>query len=235
MSPTWSQERIAVVGCGGLGVPAAWTLALAGARSLRLVDTDRVELSNIHRQVLYDEPDCDAPKANALAAALKARFEGMDIQCVDRRFSWDNAESILAGCFAAVEGSDDAEAKFALSDWAITSGDPQERHRIAVIAAAIGRRGQWMVVEPRGACYRCIFEEPPPAEMLATCAVAGVLGPVVGTVGALAARSLIRSLCNQDDPARSALVRWLPGDVRRTHVSRAADCRCAATATEANA
>ena len=234
MTQARSLPRIAVVGCGGLGVPAAWTLALSGARKLCLVDTDHVELSNLHRQVLYDQIDCERPKASALAAALHSRFDHMDIQCLDQRLTQENVEVLLSGCTAAVEGSDDAVAKFALSDWAI-SGPGELPPRTAVIAAAIGRRGQWMVVEPHGACYRCLFEEPPPAEMLATCAVAGVLGPVVGTVGALAARSLLRSLRGRSDPARSALVRWLPGEIRQTKVTRAADCPCAAALRTLNA
>ncbi len=233
MPDDWAHQSIGIVGCGGLGVPAAWTLALAGARKLRLVDADRVELSNLHRQVLYNETDCDQAKTERLAAALRQRFPELDIECTESRLLPDNAELLLQGCNAVVEGSDDAEAKFAVNDWAVASSGGNGRQRIAVIAAAIGRRGQWMVVEPEGACYRCLFEEPPPAEMLATCAIAGVLGPVVGSVGALAARSLIRTLTNQPDPARSALVRWLPGDVRQTRVERAMDCRCSDPLVEA--
>lgn len=219
----WRHKTVAVVGCGGLGVPAAWTLAHAGVQRLRLIDADNVDLTNLHRQVLFSEADCGEAKTARLAAALHKRFEGLHVTCVDQRLTPANADGLLADCDVAVEGSDDAVAKFAVNDWASKRG----RGRSAVIAAAIGRRGQWMVVRPDGACYRCLFEAPPPAEMLATCAIAGVLGPVVGAVGALAARSLIQTLDGHPDPAASALVRWLPGMIRRTPVQRAPDCPCA--------
>ena len=228
----WQTETVAVVGCGGLGVPAAWTLAHAGARRLRLIDGDEVELSNLHRQVLYQAADCGQPKTARLAAALQRRFDGLQITCVDQRVTPDNASTLLADCAAVVEGSDDAVAKFAINDWAIDPDPDGHRRRSAVIAAAIGRRGQWMLVQPGGACYRCLFEEPPPAEMLATCAIAGVMGPVVGLVGAMAARSLVQTLEGHGDCAASARVRWLPGMVRRTPVQPAVDCSCARQARE---
>lgn len=214
-----------MIGCGGLGVPAAWTLAHAGACDLLLVDDDVVEESNLHRQVLYDEADLGLPKAERLAAALQRRFAHLTVTCRQARVTPDNAETVLRGCETVLEGTDDAGCKFAVSDWA-AAGPRSERRRVAAVAAAIGRRGQWMVIEPRGACYRCLFEEPPPAELLASCAVAGVLGPVVGAVGAMAARSLLRVRAGRDDPARSALVRWLPTGPRRTPVAVAPDCWC---------
>lgn len=226
----WREAPVTVVGCGGLGVPAAWTLAHAGAKQLRLIDADTVDVTNLHRQVLFSEADCGLPKASRLAAALQARFTGLQVTCVAQRLGPHNTEELLAGCDVVVEGSDDAVAKFAVSDWASTT--PSRSKRSAVIAAAIGRRGQWMVVHPGGACYRCLFEQPPPPEMLATCAVAGVLGPVVGAVGALAARSLIQTLDGHGDPAASALIRWLPGEARSTAVRRAPDCPCALAGLE---
>ena len=218
-----TPHTCAVVGCGGLGVPAAWTLALAGVRRLVLIDTDVVELSNLHRQVLYDEADLGQAKADCLAAHLRTRFPACAIETRQCRLDAGNVDAVLAGCTAVVEGSDDAICKFVVNDWAFAA---LPRNRTASIAAAIGRRAQWMVVEPAGACYRCLFEEPPPAAMLATCQVAGVLGPVVGLAGAMAARALVRSLRDEPDPARSALVRVQPDGWHRTRVPPAADCPC---------
>ena len=225
MAAAWRERTVAVIGCGGLGVPAAWTLALAGARDLRVIDPDRVEASNLHRQVLYGEADVGRLKVEVIARRLGSDFPGLRIASVAERVDPENVESLLSGCSVVIEGSDDAFAKFVVNDWAVSNVAGQ-RQRHASIAAAIGRRGQWMVVHPGGGCYRCLFEEPPPAEMLATCLTAGVLGPVVATVGALAARSLIAVLEGRPDPADSALVRWLPGDIRTTSVAVASDCRC---------
>ncbi len=214
-------HTIAIVGCGGLGVPAAWTLAAAGARRLVLVDADRVELGNLHRQVLYTQGDVGAPKAERLAAALQARFAGLAVQVRGTRVDSDNTEAALASCAAAVECSDDAQCKFAVNDWAIAAPN-----RTATIAAAIGRRGQWFTVRPAGPCYRCLFEQPPSPEALATCSIAGVIGPVVGIVGSLAARSLWRALTGVADPAAGALVRWTPRGTLHTPVAAADDCVC---------
>jgi molybdopterin/thiamine biosynthesis adenylyltransferase len=212
--------RIAVVGCGGLGVPAAWTLALGGVHQLRLIDADTVELSNLHRQVLYTTADIGQSKAATLAAVLRARVA--EIEVVQDRLDAHNAATLLDGCDAVFEGSDDAACKFAVNDWAIA----RPRRRYAVIAAAIGRRGQWMQLGPATACYRCLFGGPPPAETLATCQIAGVLGPAVGLSAALAARSLLAALQGRDDIAHSALVRWTPRGLLRTAVQADPTCRC---------
>ncbi len=215
------MTRVALVGCGGLGVPAAWTLALGGKRQFRLVDADVVEESNLHRQVLYTTADFGLPKGAQLAALLRERFAA-DVEFVPARLDAANAATLLEGCDAVLEGSDDALAKFAVNDWAVA----RPRQRTAVIAAAIGRRGQWFAVTPRSSCYRCLFEAPPPPESLATCAIAGVLGPVTGQVGGYAAQALLHALADQADAAAGALVRLSPRGLQRTAVAAAADCRC---------
>ncbi len=222
----WRDRVIAVVGCGGLGVPAAWTLALAGARQLRLIDDDVVELSNLHRQVRYREADVGAPKAACLAAALQRRFSGLQVDVRRARLTAASAPALLADAAAVFEGSDDAVCKFEVNDRVVAAWAGGPGPRVGVIAAAVARRGQWMVLTPAGACYRCLFEAPPPPESLATCETAGVLGPVVGHVGAAAARALVAELMGRPDPARSALVRWEAGAYRRTEVRPASDCGC---------
>ena len=218
-----ATHTFAVLGCGGLGVPAAWTLALARVARLVLIDDDRVEPSNLHRQVLYTEADAGRAKAEVLADHLRGRFPDTIFEARCARADAGSVAAVLSGCAAVIEGSDDAECKFVVNDWASLW---RGRDRRVCIAAAIGRRGQWMVVEPEGACYRCLFEEPPPPETLASCRVAGVLGPVVGLAGAFAARALLRSVRGEEDPARSALVRVQPDGWHRTVVDPAADCGC---------
>ncbi|MCO4762286.1 MAG: ThiF family adenylyltransferase [Myxococcales bacterium] len=224
----WRHRPIAIVGCGGLGVPAAWTLALGGARHLRLIDADTVELSNLHRQVLYGEQDVGQRKTAQLATALTSRFSGLEVEVVPQRLTADNQSTLLSGTLAVVEGTDDAACKFRVSDHVVDARRTQDRSQpqIAVIAAAVSRQGQWMTITPDGACYRCLFEAPPPAESLATCETAGVLGPVVGHIGAAAGRALARTLSGRPDPSQSALIRWHQGDYRRVAVPTAADCPC---------
>ncbi len=223
-----SDWTVAVLGCGGLGVPAAWTLALDGRHRLVLIDDDRVEISNLHRQILYQTSDVDQPKAERLAAALREIQPQLKVEVRQGRLSPHNAGELLRGCDAVIEGTDDAVSKFAVSDLVVSGGGP----KIASIAAAIGRRGQWMVVRQQGPCYRCLFEEPPPPESLATCQIAGVLGPAVGQVGALVARSLLAALDNRPDPADGTLVRLNARGLLRTAVAPAPDCRCQARPAE---
>lgn len=221
-------RTVAVLGCGGLGVPAAWTLALDGRHRLLLIDDDRVEISNLHRQILYQTADVGLPKAERLAAALRAIQPQLRVEVRQGRLSPHNAGELLQGCDALIEGTDDAVSKFAVSDLVVSGRGPT----IASIAAAIGRRGQWMLVRQRGPCYRCLFEEPPPPESLATCQIAGVLGPAVGQLGALAARSLLAALDGRCDPADGALVRLNARGLLRTAVAAAVDCRCQARPAE---
>lgn len=216
---------VAVVGCGGLGVPAAWTLAALGVPELVLVDDDVVELSNLHRQVLYGQADIGQPKTAVLARQLHGRYPRLVVTQRAGRIGTVTVNSLLDACTAVLEGSDDAAAKFAVNDWIV--GDCQ---RCGVVAAAIGRRGQWMAVAAATACYRCIFEAPPPPESVATCSVAGVIGSTVGVVGSLAARSLGAVLVGAPDPALGALLRWTARGVLRTPVARAPDCICGGVA-----
>lgn len=216
------QLPIAIVGCGGLGVPAAWTLAFAGCRRLTLVDDDCIELSNLHRQVLYPYAAIGLSKAEQLATALQARFGPLDIRCRQLRVTAGTVSAALNECAAVVECTDDAASKFIVNDWLIAN-----RARTGTIAAAIGRGGQWFTVSRHTSCYRCLFQQPPDPEVVATCSVAGVLGPVVGAVGSWAARSLLAAVQGQPDAGRGALVRFSPRGLLRTPVGRAADCICA--------
>ncbi len=214
---------VTVLGCGGIGVPAAWTLALAGVKQLRLIDGDRVELSNLHRQVLYSTADIGQPKAEVLARALQQRFPDLRYEVTVMQATVDNFDALLQNCTYLLEASDQAELKFIASDWAIQ----QPRQRTVTIAAAIGRRGQWLTVTPQSACYRCIFEAPPPPELLSTCQIAGVLGPAVGQVGAFAARSLVRAMRGQAEGAIDGLIRLQPQGITRIGVQKAEACICA--------
>lgn len=193
-APPLAQQRVVVIGCGGLGVPAAWTLAAAGVGALTLWDDDRVELSNLHRQTLYREVDVGRAKVDALAAALQRRYPAVRVDRVAARLDSAGAvQAAIAGADAVFEGSDDAASKFATND-AVIAAHRRGAATVAAIAGAVGRRGQLLLVRPGSACLRCAFEEPPAAEAAATCRVAGALGPAVGLVGSLAARALVGAL-----------------------------------------
>lgn len=177
--------RATIVGAGGLGGPLALSLGAAGIE-LTIVDPDIVEVSNLHRQIQFATADLGKPKATLLAGTVVAR--GGRARGYQTRWRAEDADDISADADLIVDGSDDPETKFAVADWAVANGRPY------VIAAALRYGGNVFVGAPAAACYRCLFEEPVAA---ATCAAAGVLGPVVGAIGGVAA-ALAIGLANGD-------------------------------------
>ena len=169
------MTRATIVGAGGLGGPLALALGDAGVELL-IVDPDVVDESNLHRQIQFTRADVGKQKAAVLAAAVTAR--GGKARGYQTRWTTDDADDISGDGDLIVDGSDDPDTKFAVADWAVANSKPY------VIAAALRYGGNVLVGAPGSACYRCLFEDPVPA---ATCAAAGVLGPVVGAIGGLAA------------------------------------------------
>lgn len=167
--------RATVVGAGGLGGPLAIALGAAGFE-LRIVDPDSVDETNLHRQIQFKRDDLGKPKAALLAEAVAAR--GGRARGYALRWTADDADDLSGDCDLVVDGSDDPETKFAVADWAVKAGRPY------VIAAALQFGGNALAGAPGFGCYRCLFEEPADA---ATCAAAGVLGPMVGAIGGVAA------------------------------------------------
>lgn len=167
--------RATVIGAGGLGGPIALSLAHAGLE-VTIVDHDLVEVSNLHRQIQFTTTDLGAPKATRLAERVVA--QGGAARAIVTRWTGDRGEELSGDADLLVDASDDPATKFAVADWAVAAG------RIYAIAAALRYGGNVMIGAPGVACYRCLFEEPAPTP---SCAEAGVLGPVVGAIGGLAA------------------------------------------------
>jgi adenylyltransferase/sulfurtransferase len=203
--------RATIVGAGGLGGPIALALGAAGVE-LTIVDHDLVELSNLHRQIQFTPIELGQAKAARLAGSVVAR--GGVARGAVARWSADNADELAGDADLVVDASDDPATKFAVADWAVGNG------RCYVIAAALRYGGNVMAGAPGAACYRCLFEDPVEA---ASCADAGVLGPVVGAIGGIAAavalglargdRQLAGALLVFDDLRRSAdprVVRFAP-------------------------
>ena len=167
--------RATLIGAGGLGGPIAIALGAAGIE-LTIVDPDVVEVSNLHRQIQFTDADLGRAKAPALAALVEQRGG----RARGYRTAWrvEDADELSGDADLLVYGSDDPATKFAVADWAVANG------RRYVIAAAIRYGGNVTRGVPGTACYRCLFEEP---ALAASCATAGVLGPVVGAIGGVAA------------------------------------------------
>jgi molybdopterin-synthase adenylyltransferase len=178
-----------IVGVGGLGCPASLALAHAGLARLTLVDPDRVEPSNLHRQLWHTASDLGRFKVDSAADKLRAAFSDLEVNVHRERLVDTNAAALCEGQDVVVDGTDDSGAKFLLSDLATALGMP------VVYAGVVQLSGQVMVIRPGGPCLRCLFEAPPDPDAQATCANAGVMGSIAGWVGGvqgLAAARLLR-------------------------------------------
>lgn len=215
--------RILMVGAGGLGSPAALALARSGVAAVTVVDDDRVDASNLQRQVLFDAEDVGASKPERAAQRLReeARRAGYEMaaQSVEGRFVPHTAMDLLRGHDLVLEGADNFATKFLVADAARLAGVP------AVQAGAVRWSGWAMATLPGdGPCMRCVFEDIP-ADRVDTCAEAGVVGPVVGAMGALEAALAVRVL-QGDDSVKGELwsYRALEGALRRRRIRRRARC-----------
>jgi molybdopterin/thiamine biosynthesis adenylyltransferase len=238
-----------VIGAGGLGCPALLGLLAGGVERITIVDHDVVEASNLHRQVLFSPADVGRPKASVAAWALRER--ALSERCVGGRVPVITAlrERLLPATVDAwiaelprdaivLECTDDPELEFAVHDACVARGLP------VVVGGVLGMRGQLMAVDPRvsgRACFRCLFEAPPPRELAPACASVGVLGPVAGLIGQwmalLALRLATPDHADSDGEAAAGsliAVDLLRGELRRLSPPPRPDCpACASRATPA--
>lgn len=174
--------RILVIGVGGLGCPASLALAQAGVGTLGLVDPDRVELSNLHRQILYSEENVGRLKVEAAQERLNHLFPRLKTVVYPETFGSSNAEKLLRSYDIILDGLDRLEKKYVLNDWCVKLNKP------FVHAGVVKFEGQVMPVIPgKTACLRCLLPKIPPPFALPTCREAGVLGSFSQAIGYLQA------------------------------------------------
>lgn len=215
------SARVFVIGAGGLGSPVLMYLAAAGVGHIACIDEDRLDLTNLQRQVLYSTSEVGTAKATAAAARIRALNPEIEMQAIVDRFTPANAHGYLRGYDLLIETSDNFPTKFLANDAAVLAGIP-------LITGGILRfEGQVLSVQPgQTACYRCIFERPPPAEAVPNCAQAGVLGAIAGVVGSLQAAEALKMLTGAGEGLAGHLLTLdlLETTVRRIPVARNPDC-----------
>jgi len=190
----FKNVKILIVGVGGLGCPASLALAEAGVGTLGLMDPDRVELSNLHRQILYSEQDLGQLKVEAAKRYLNRSNPNTAINLIPEAFGAANAEMVLTKYDLIVDGLDRLEKKFVLNDWCVKLG------KSFVHAGVVKFEGQVLPVIPgKTACLRCLIPKIPPPFALPTCREAGVLGSFSQAIGYLQAYETLRLLKNPRD------------------------------------
>lgn len=185
---------VLVVGAGGLGSPAALYLAAAGVGRLGLADGDRVDPSNLQRQILHFTADVGRLKVDSARQKLLRLNPLVRVEAWPERITPDTAAEALAGYDLAVSAVDNPETRYALNDAAVALQKP------LVEAGVVGFQAFLMTILPgRGPCFRCVFPEPPPAGHVPTCAEAGVLGAMTGVLGALEALEALKLLLGRGE------------------------------------
>ncbi len=197
-----SASRALICGCGALGSLLANTLVRSGVGKVRLVDRDFVELSNLHRQTLFDEADVAAglPKAVAAAEKLRKTNSTVEIEPIVAHVGPENVESLCAGVDVILDGTDNFETRYLLNDAAVHLNLPW------VYGGCLGAEGQTMTILPgETGCLRCLLPECPPPGSTPTCDTAGVLAPIVGVIASIQAQEAIKILSGK----RAAVSRQL--------------------------
>jgi molybdopterin/thiamine biosynthesis adenylyltransferase/rhodanese-related sulfurtransferase len=187
--------RVLIVGAGGLGSPVAVYLTAAGVGAIGLVDFDRVDLTNLQRQILYGTADLGRLKLDAAAARLGDLNPHVAIERHDEPFGTANALELVRAYDVVIDGTDNFTTRFLVNDACVMAGRPN------VYGSVFRFEGQASVfAAPGGPCYRCLHPEPPPPGLIPNCAEAGVLGVLPGLIGVVQATEAIKLLTGFGEP-----------------------------------
>jgi molybdopterin/thiamine biosynthesis adenylyltransferase/rhodanese-related sulfurtransferase len=218
-----SQARVVLIGAGGLGAPASLYLAAAGVGTLTLIDDDRVERSNLQRQVVHADARVGMAKTESARIALNALNPGVRVEAIAERVQAANVERLLRDHDVIIDGADNFPARYLLSAASLQLGIP-------LVYGAVHRfSGQVSVFDPRRAdspCYRCLFPQPPSAAEAPNCSEAGVLGVMPGIVGLLQASETLKLLLGIGEPLVGRLLCHdaLAGTFRELRLPRDPQC-----------
>lgn len=215
------RSRVLLVGLGGLGSPALLYLAAAGVGEIGIVDPDRVEWSNLQRQILYSERDLGREKTVCAGDRAHELRKDLRVNLYSRRFSAKDAAELVRGYDFVIEATDRVESKFLVNDVCVASNKPFSHAGVTEL------RGQTMTVLPRrGPCVRCVFGEVPEPEAEGRPDERGILGPVAGVIGAIQAVEAIKCLVGFGDLLVGRLLTWDARQMRFHEVRLPAEPSC---------
>jgi sulfur-carrier protein adenylyltransferase/sulfurtransferase len=215
------EARVLVVGAGGLGSPAALYLAAAGVGTLGIIDPDRVELSNLQRQVLHATASVGRLKVDSARERVAEANPHVRVETHPVRLTAENALEVVSAYDLVVDGSDNFATRYLVNDAAFLTGRPW------VYGAILRWEGQASLFgAPDGPCYRCLFREPPPPGLVPGCAEAGVIGALPGVVGSIQALEAVKWILGVGESAagRLLVMDLLRFNFRMVHPRRDPDC-----------
>src|SRR5438093_4361601 len=216
------ESRILLIGAGGLGSPASLYLAAAGVGRLGIVDDDKVDSSNLQRQIAHSTETLGEWKADSAKRTIEALNPDVEVVTYKERLTSENVDRIFAdGWDVIIDGADNFPTRYLVNDASIF-------HDIPVVHGSIFRfEGQVTVFKPHdGPCYRCLFPTPPPPELAPSCAEGGVLGVLPGIIGTIQANEVIKLLLGIGEPlvGRYLLFDALEGSFREVRLRRDPKC-----------
>ncbi|MDR3160359.1 MAG: molybdopterin-synthase adenylyltransferase MoeB, partial [Spirochaetaceae bacterium] len=218
------EGRVLIIGAGGLGAPAAMYLAAAGVGVIGIADADRVDLSNLQRQIIHGTSDVGKPKVVSARETMNAM--NPDVEVVGYH-EWVNAATIAdiindKNYDFIIDGTDNFPAKFLINDACVMLKKPFSH------AGIIRFQGQLLTYLPgKGPCYRCVFHSPPPPDAVPTCSQAGVLGVMGGVIGTLQASEALKFLLGMEGLLSGFLLTYnaLTGDFRKVKLAPNPACQ----------
>ncbi len=188
------QARVLMVGAGGLGSPSAYYLAAAGVGTIGIIDNDVVDISNLQRQILHANDRVGMPKVESAKKTLEGLNPDVKVIPYQAKLTSENIMEILKEYDLVVDGCDNFPTRYLVNDACVLAGKPN------VHGSIFQFEGQATVFYPgKGPCYRCLYPEPPPAEMAPSCAEAGVLGVLPGLIGTIEALEAIKIILGKGD------------------------------------
>jgi len=188
------NAKVLIIGCGGLGSPCAYYLASAGIGKIGLVDSDKVELNNLQRQILHFMKDVGKQKTESAKGKLESINSDVEIVTYPLRLTSENIMDIIKDYDIIVDGSDNFPTRYLVNDACVISNKPFSH------AGILRFDGQAITIIPhQGPCYRCLFPEPPPPGMVPSCQEAGILGAVAGVLGVIQAAEVLKYILGKGD------------------------------------
>jgi len=215
------RSSVVVVGMGGLGIPAAVYLAAAGVGRVAVVDSDKVEKSNLHRQTIYTEADVGRTKARVARERLSQVNPHIVVEDHELKLDSENALEVLGPHDVVLDCTDNFPARYLINDACVLLGKPD------VYASIFRFDGQASVFDAKtGPCYRCLFPQPPPPESVQDCAVAGVLGVLPGIMGSIQAVQAMNLLLGRGQSLSGRLMVFNATDLSFTELRVRKDPKC---------
>jgi len=215
------NARVLIIGAGGLGSPAAFYLAAAGVGTIGIMDADKVELSNLQRQIIHFSNDFNTYKVDSAAEKIVALNPDVTVKTYRQMASAANIIEIVGGYDFVIDGTDNFAAKFLINDACVLTGTPYSH------GGVLRFDGQTMTVVPgSSACYRCIFPNPPPRGVVPSCSEAGILGAIAGMLGTIQAAECLKYITRVGKLLADALLIFNAKtmDFRRIAIRRSGEC-----------